>query len=29
MGWISDAMGPMKGFAVTFRQMFKPRVTTG
>ncbi len=28
MGWISDAMGPMKGFAVTFRQMFKPRVTT-
>jgi NADH-quinone oxidoreductase subunit I len=27
MGWISDALGPMKGFAVTFRQMFKPRVT--
>ena len=28
MGWISDSLGPMKGFAVTFRQIFKPRVTT-
>jgi NADH-quinone oxidoreductase subunit I len=27
MGVISDLLGPMKGFAVTFRQMFKPRVT--
>lgn len=27
MGLISDLLGPFKGFAVTFRQMFKPRVT--
>ena len=27
MGLIGDMMGPFKGFATTFRQMFKPRVT--
>ncbi len=28
MGWFSELLGPMSGFAVTLRQMFKPRVTT-
>ncbi len=27
MSWIENALGPFRGFAVTFRQMFKPRVT--
>jgi NADH-quinone oxidoreductase subunit I len=27
MGWFSDLLGPFKGFAVTLRQMGKPRVT--
>jgi NADH-quinone oxidoreductase subunit I len=28
MGWFSEMLGPFQGFATTFRQMFKPRVTT-
>ena len=28
MSFIGDLLGPWKGFAVTFRQMFKPKVTT-
>ncbi len=28
MSWFSDLLGPWRGFAVTFRQMFKPKVTT-
>ena len=27
MGWFADALGPFRGFAVTLRQMGKPRVT--
>ena len=27
MSWFADMLGPFRGFAVTFRQMFKPRVT--
>jgi NADH-quinone oxidoreductase subunit I len=27
MGWFSEMLGPFQGFATTFRQMFKPRVT--
>ena len=28
MSWFADMLGPFRGFAVTFRQMFRPRVTT-
>jgi NADH-quinone oxidoreductase subunit I len=28
MSWFAEMLGPMRGFAVTFRQMFRPRVTT-
>ncbi len=28
MGWFADMLGPFRGFAVTLRQMSKPRVTT-
>jgi NADH-quinone oxidoreductase subunit I len=28
MSWFAEMLGPFRGFAVTFRQMFKPRVTT-
>jgi NADH-quinone oxidoreductase subunit I len=28
MGWFADLLGPMRGFAVTLRQMGRPRVTT-
>ena len=28
MSWFKDLLGPWGGFAVTFRQMFKPKVTT-
>ena len=28
MSWFADLLGPWRGFAVTFRQMFKPKVTT-
>jgi NADH-quinone oxidoreductase subunit I len=27
MSWFADLLGPWRGFAVTFRQMFKPKVT--
>ena len=27
MSWFADFLGPWRGFAVTFRQMFKPKVT--
>jgi NADH-quinone oxidoreductase subunit I len=27
MGWFADLLGPFRGFAVTLRQMSKPRVT--
>jgi NADH-quinone oxidoreductase subunit I len=28
MGWFADMLGPFRGFAVTLRQMTRPRVTT-
>ena len=28
MNWFDEILGPWKGFAVTFRQMFRPKVTT-
>ena len=28
MSWFGDLLGPWRGFAVTFRQMFKPKLTT-
>jgi len=28
MGWFADMLGPFRGFAVTLRQMSRPRVTT-
>ncbi len=28
MSWFADMLGPWRGFAVTFRQMFRPKVTT-
>ena len=28
MGWFADLLGPFRGFAVTLRQMTRPRVTT-
>ncbi len=27
MSWFADLLGPWRGFAVTFRQMFRPKVT--
>ncbi len=27
MSWFAELLGPFRGFAVTFRQMFRPRVT--
>jgi len=27
MSWFAEMLGPLRGFAVTFRQMFRPRVT--
>ena len=27
MSWFADLLGPWRGFTVTFRQMFKPKVT--
>ncbi len=27
MSWFAETLGPLRGFAVTFRQMFRPRVT--
>jgi NADH-quinone oxidoreductase subunit I len=27
MSWFGDLLGPWRGFSVTFRQMFKPKVT--
>ncbi len=28
MSWLDDVLGPWRGFLVTFRQMFRPNVTT-
>ena len=28
MSWFADLLGPWRGFTVTFRQIFKPKVTT-
>ena len=27
MSWFADLLGPWRGFTVTFRQMFKPKLT--
>ncbi len=28
MSWLDEILGPWRGFLVTFRQMFRPNVTT-
>ena len=28
MSWFGDLLGPWRGFSVTLRQMFRPKVTT-